>query len=194
MKRALPALAIFFGCALVAQAAEPGTLTTLHAIHSLSKADAAMGLPVAFEATVTYYIKTDIDLFVQEGGEAIYVEAKPNLNVVPGDRVLVRGKTRDSYRTDVLGDSVTRLQAGTLPTPTAADFAQLIRGEVDSMRVTVRGSVRSLDTVSYGNLPQLDLKLLMEGGDIDATVIGTAADKPRDMLELPRESSTPRTS
>ena len=183
MKRALPALAIFFGCALVAQAAEPGTLTTLHAIHSLSKADAAMGLPVAFEATVTYYIKTDIDLFVQEGGEAIYVEAKPNLNVVPGDRVLVRGKTRDSYRTDVLGDSVTRLQAGTLPTPTAADFAQLIRGEVDSMRVTVRGSVRSLDTVSYGNLPQLDLKLLMEGGDIDATVIGTAADKPRDMLD-----------
>jgi len=43
-----------------------GTLTTLHAVHSLSKAEAAKGLPVAFEATVTYYNRTDTDLFVQD--------------------------------------------------------------------------------------------------------------------------------
>ena len=176
-------MAIFFGCTLVAHAADPGTLTTLHAVHSLSKADAAKGLPVAFEATVTYYIKTDIDLFVQEGVEAIYVQAMPNLTLVPGDRVLVRGKTRDSYRPDVLGDSITKLQAGSLPTPIAAGFAQLIRGEMDSLRVTVRGTVRSMDTVTYVNQPGIDLKLLMDGGSIDATALNTKANNSKDLLD-----------
>ena len=54
------------------------------------------GLPVAFEATVTDDNRADVDLFVQEGGEAIYVEAKENLDLASGDRVLVRGKTRES--------------------------------------------------------------------------------------------------
>jgi len=168
---------------LVAQAAEPGTLTTLHAIHSLSKAEAAKGLPVAFEATVTYYVKTDVDLFVQEGSEAVYVETNSDLNLVPGDRVMVRGKTRDSYRPEVVGESVARLQAGTLPTPIAANFAQLVRGELDGMRVTVRGRVRSVDTVIFGNQPGVDIKLLMDGGLIDTSTLSTNANSSKDMLD-----------
>jgi hypothetical protein len=94
MNRSISALAIILGFTSVAWAAGPDALTTLHAIHALSKADAQKGLPVAFEATVTYYTRTGVDLFVQDGGEAIYVETKPFQDFAPGDRVLVRGKTR----------------------------------------------------------------------------------------------------
>src|ERR1700752_3418701 len=74
-------------------AAEPGIITSLRAIRSLSKAQAQSGLPVAFEATVTYYTGSGVDLFVQDDGQAIYVETKPYKDLAPGDRVLVRGTT-----------------------------------------------------------------------------------------------------
>ena len=120
MKLSLPALALILALAPVAEAAEPSVLTTLHAIHSLSKADSQKGLPVAFEATVTYYTRSGVDLFVQDGSEAIYVETKPLQDLALGDRVLVRGKTRDSFHPDVLGDTVTRLHHGVLPPPVEA--------------------------------------------------------------------------
>lgn len=56
------------------------------------------GLEVAFEATVSYYNGTDLDLFVQDGSEAIYVVGQPNQDLAPGDRVLVRGKTQGSFQ------------------------------------------------------------------------------------------------
>jgi len=183
MKLSISVLAIILGCASAAWTAEPSVLTTLHAIHALSKADAAKGIPVAFEATVTYYNKSDVDLFVQDGSEAIYVEAKPNLDLTLGDRVLVRGKTRDSFRPDVLGDSVTRLHPDRLPKPIEAGFAQLVRADLDSLRVTVHATVRSADRVSYSSLPSVNLKLLMDGGFVDATVLATESSNLRDLLD-----------
>jgi len=183
MKRAISALAIFLGCASVALAAEPGTLTTLHAIHSLSKAEAGKGLPVAFEGTVTYYNKSDIDLFVQEGNEAVYVDTKPNQDLTLGDRVLVTGKTRDSFRPDVLGSNITKLRTGILPTPIVAGYAQLVRGDLDAIRVTVRATVRSADMVSYSNLPGIDLKLLMDGGYIDAAIPNIVVKNRKELLD-----------
>ena len=162
--------------------AEPSPINTLHAIHSLTKADARAGLPVAFEATVTYYWN-DIDLFVQEGGEAIYVETKPNQSLVPGDRVLVRGKTRDSFTPDILSSQVTLLHHGSPPNAIRADFGQLIRAELDCMRVTVRAKVRSADTANFGNMHGIYLKLLMDGGSIDATVVGTDASRVKELLD-----------
>ena len=90
-------------------AAEPTPLTTLRAVRSLTKTEAQRGFPVAFEATVTYYNKTDVDLFVQEGGDAIYVETTRNQDLTPGDRVRVRGRTRSSFTTDVLSEGLTVL-------------------------------------------------------------------------------------
>ncbi|MGA7523883.1 MAG: GGDEF domain-containing protein [Acidobacteriaceae bacterium] len=156
-----------------AGAAQPAPLTTLHAIHALTKDEAARGLPVAFDATVTYYNPSDVDLFVQDGGEAIYVETKRNEDLAPGDRVLVRGKTRDSFNTDVVGDDITVLRHGAPPLPVAADFEQLIRAQRDCMWVSVRATVRSADIVNYGTMHSIYLKLLMDGGIVDATVVGT---------------------
>jgi len=189
MKRPVKALAIILGCASAAWAAEPGALTTVHAIRALSRAEAAKGLSVAFEGTVTYYARpdtsgaSDIDLFVQDGNEAIYVETKPNQDLALGDRVLVRGITRDSFRTDVVSESVVRLHPGEPPKPVPAGYGQLVRAELDCMRVTVRATVRSADRVSFGNLPGIDLKLLMDGGYIDATAIGSAAIRLKEMLD-----------
>ncbi len=162
---------------------EPAAITSLHAIHALTKAQALAGLPVAFEATVTYYNTSDIDLFVQDGDEAIYVETKAYENLAPGDRILVRGETRDSFTTDIVSDSVTVLRHGALPKPVAADFQQLIRAQDDCMLVSVRAILRSADIVNFGNMHGIYLKLLMDGGPIDATVVETDASKFKGLLD-----------
>jgi diguanylate cyclase (GGDEF)-like protein len=176
-------LAIILGFTSLAWAAEPSVLSTLHAIHALSKADAQKGLPVAFEATVTYYTRTGVDLFVQDGGEAIYVETKPFQDFVPGDQVLVRGKTRDSFHPDVLSTSVIRVHSGALPVPVPATFEQMIRGEMDCMRVSVHATVRSADVGTFGDLHGIYLKLLVDGGYIDATVASSETLVPKDLLD-----------
>jgi diguanylate cyclase (GGDEF)-like protein len=183
MKKITKVLGIILGCASVAWAAQPGTLTTLHAIHTLPQGEARNGLPVAFEATVTYYNRTDLDLFVQDGSDAIYVETKPNQDLSPGDRVLVRGKTRESFGPDVLSESVTRLHSGVLPEPVTADFARLIRGELDCMRVRVRATVRSADPLNVGNSHGIYLKLVIDGGFVSAMVIGGDQSRLKDLLD-----------
>ncbi len=183
MKRSISVLAMILGFNSVAWAAEPGALTTLHAIHILSKPEAQKGLPVTFEATVTYYTRTGVDLFVQDGGEAIYVETKPLQDLVPGDHVLVQGKTRDSFHPDVLSSSVTRLRPGTLPVPVQATFEQMIRGEMDCMRVSVHATVRSADVGTFGDLHGIYLKLLIDGGYVDATVASSETLIPKDLLD-----------
>ncbi|MGB7167529.1 MAG: GGDEF domain-containing protein [Acidobacteriaceae bacterium] len=172
--RARTILRLVFGlaaCICAARAAEP-TLTTLHAVHMLTLAQARLGIPVAFQATVTYYNPSDVDLFVQDNGEAIYVEAKQNQNFQLGDRVLVRGRSRASFTPDVVADSVTVLGHGSVPQPVPADFQQLIRAQRDCVLVTVHATVRSADTINFGNTREVALRLLMDGGYIDATVIG----------------------
>ncbi|MGB6134459.1 MAG: GGDEF domain-containing protein [Acidobacteriaceae bacterium] len=176
------ALATAVVLASAARADQP-TLTTLHAVHTLTLAQARLDIPVAFQATVTYYNPSDVDLFVQDKGEAVYVETKQNQNFRPGDRVLVRGHSRASFTPDVVAGSVTVLHHGSLPQPVPADFQQLIRVQRDCMLVTVHGTVRSADTINFGNTHEVTLRLVMDGGYIDATVIGVDAEMVKDLLD-----------
>jgi diguanylate cyclase (GGDEF)-like protein len=150
--------------------AAPATITSIAGVHKLTNEQAAQGIPVAFETTVTYYSKGSIDLFVEEDGLAIYVQVSNNLDLLPGDRVQVRGKTRASFRPDVVADSVTRIGHGEMPAPVNANYRQLIRADLDCMRVTVKGRVRSADLVTYGKVPNIYLELLMDGGYVDASI------------------------
>jgi diguanylate cyclase (GGDEF)-like protein len=184
MKRSIVGFGIIFGWVTLALAVTPATLTTLRQIRALSDAEASQSLPVAFEATVTYYNKTGVDLFVQEGDEAIYVEAKPGAGLVVGDRVLVRGKTRNSFGTDILGESETLLHHGPPPKPFEARYEQLIRAEFDCRRVVVHATVRSADSAD----PNKDgysayLKLLLDGGPIDAEVVTGDASELKKLLD-----------
>ena len=183
MRIMILAAVVVAALAAATRAAEPGTLTTLHEIHALTKAEARGGQAVAFEATVTYYNRSDVDLFVQDGSDAIYVETKQNQDLSPGDRVQVRGKTRDSFTPDVLSDSVTLLHHGAPLKPVAADFEQLIRAQRDCMLVTVSAKIRSADTVTFGGVRGIYLKLLMDGGYVDATVAGNDARMIKELLD-----------
>jgi len=179
----LTAAAIMAAGAASASPTAPPTLTTLHAIHTLTKAQARENLPVAFEATVTYYNKSDIDLFVQDGGEAVYVETKPNKDLAPGDRVLVNGHARDSFTPDVLSDSVTVLHHGDRPKPLDAGFQQLIRAQYDCMYVNVHATVRSADRVNFGTVHGVYFRLVMDQGSIDAMVVDSDATSLIDLLD-----------
>jgi diguanylate cyclase (GGDEF)-like protein len=178
MKRLIPAVAIILGWASAAwAAAAPAPLTTLHAIRALSNAQASQGLPVAFQATVTYNRYYERILFMQDGGEGIYVGYPTPLKLVPGDRVEVRGKTRRSFSPIVEADSITFLGHGALPKAEPASFEQMIRSETDGRLVTVRATIRAADRKLSPEAPVyfMRLQMHMDGGYLTADVEGEDA-------------------
>jgi len=151
-------------------AAAPAPLTTLKAIHAVSNADAKLAPPVAFEATVTYSPGYANLLFVQDESEAIFVLAPSNAKLIPGDRVLVQGTMRESFRPIVISSSVTLLRHGELPKPVPASFDELIHGQDDCMLVTVHAVVHTADVRANTVIPEIYLQMVADGGYIDAAV------------------------
>ena len=185
-RRVLPsilALAAFLAALTPSvRAADPAPFTTIRAIRALPS-DQAGGHPVALEAIVTYYSPVDVNLFLQQGRDAIYVQALQNQRYLPGDRVLVRGKTRASFNTDVVADSVTVLGHGPVPAPVPATYQQLIGVQRDCMLVTVRGTVRSADTVNFVNMHGAYLNLMMPGGIVEAAIGDTDPVRLKQLLD-----------
>jgi diguanylate cyclase (GGDEF)-like protein len=192
MKKSISAFVVVLGYALAAWAETPATLTSLHAVHSLSHADAARRPPVAFEATVTYRRANETNLFVQDGNEGIYVWADTKYKLLPGDRVLVRGKAADSFRPSVTGESVTLLHHGALPTPVLATFDDLIHAKLDCVFVSVRGVIHSADLGLSDK--DVHMELLADGGDIDAYVDTEDASMLNEQLDAEVEVSGVATS
>ena len=183
MRRLFPAFAIILGLASAIWAAAPVPLTTLRAVHALSNAQASQRLPAAFEATVTYYRSFDTDLFVQDEDQAIYVDFKAGANLVPGDRVLVRGETRESFRPIVAAESVTLLHHGSVPKPVPTNYEQLVRAQRDCMLVTQRGVVRAADMVWSAHVRNIYLQVLTDGGYIDAAVDSSDGSALKNLLD-----------
>jgi diguanylate cyclase (GGDEF)-like protein len=152
-------------------ATTPQTLTTLSQIHALSNAQADQALPVAFEATVTLYYRPLMGLWVQDQGQAIYVDTATPANLLPGDRVRIRGTTQGSFRPIVVSNDVALLHHGVPPPPATASFDELMRGDLDCLRVTVRATVRATDPGFNANHRVGELQLLMDGGYIVALVV-----------------------
>jgi diguanylate cyclase (GGDEF)-like protein len=169
----LGSFCLFGAMSLCAQ--KPKPLTSLSAVHSISNATAAQSIPVAFEATVTYYEKGNIDLFVQDRNAAIYVETIPDLQVTTGDRVLVEGVTRASFRPEILATRVSVVRHGMPPTPVGANFTQLIHGEMDCRRATVQAVVRAANVFTDGPRKSVLLDLLMPGGPLQAQIADSGA-------------------
>ena len=183
MKRLIPAFAIVLGCASAAWAAAPATLTTLSAIHALTNVEAHQAIPVVFEATVTYFRGYARTLFVQDGDAAIFVLVSLDAKLTPGDRVLVRGTTRDSFHPIVISNSVTLLQHGALPKSVPASYNELIRAQHDGMLVTVHAVVRSADLRGSSDTRSIYLQMLTDGGYIDADVLSGDASVLKDLLD-----------
>jgi diguanylate cyclase (GGDEF)-like protein len=183
MKRLIFTIAVLFAYISAGWAAAPATLTTLQAIHALTNAEAAKKLPVAFEATVTYYNKARNTLFVYDDGVGAYVSPKTDAALVPGDHVLVKGKTNGSFHPVVESESVTFLRHGERPKPIPAAFDELNHMQYDCLPVTARGVIRSFD-------PQMDtdrytdnVQVLMDGGYITARIQGDTTGSLENLLD-----------
>jgi diguanylate cyclase (GGDEF)-like protein len=172
VKKPISAVAVILAtCSAVWAAAPSDTLTSLRQITALSNAQAGNGLPVAFEATVTYTV--DYTLFVQDDGVGIYVGIKPDVVLVPGDRILVQGKTVGSFRPTVNSESISVLHHGDLPKPVPATYDEVIRVQHDCVLVTMRGVVRSADRADDSREGHFALlQMQTEGGYIIAVVSG----------------------
>jgi diguanylate cyclase (GGDEF)-like protein len=157
-------------------------LTPLSVIHAFSHAEASRSLPVAFEATVTYSRWYEFMLFVEDEGVGIYVRVPPNTRLIPGDRVLVRGKTWDSFRPFIMGDSVTLLHHGTQPTAIPTNFTELIHMQRDCQLIAVRGVIRAADP-SWGANGPTYLQILTSTGYVDAVLDNDDANARKKLLD-----------
>jgi diguanylate cyclase (GGDEF)-like protein len=182
MKKLIPAVAIILGWASVLWAAAPAPLT-LHAVHSLTNAEANQKLPVAFEATVTYYRGYESTLFVQDGSEASFIIASPDYKLFPGDRVLIKGTTEGSFLPIVRSSSVTLLHHGALPKPVPATFDEMTRGLHDCELVSMRGVVRSVNLVQERNIPSIIMQILGDGGAIGVLLDSSDIAAANDLLD-----------
>jgi diguanylate cyclase (GGDEF)-like protein len=184
MKRLIPLVAIILIGASAAWAATPATLTTLRAIHALTNAEAHQRLPVEFEATVTFFNPKQGVLFVQDDGVGIYVSPKTNFALATGDRVLIHGKTAQSFRPIVNSDSITLVHRGALPKPVPATFDELIHGQQDCVLVTARGIVRSVDPSDLNSQSgNAFMEMQAEGGYIGVNVGGYTPGKREQLLD-----------
>lgn len=176
---------MFLGCSLTGRSAISSPVTTVAAITQLSRGEAGRQLPVSFEASVTYFRPYDHVLFVQDGPAAMYVNATSDVKLRPGDRVLVRGTTHDSFRNYVQSKDIRLLRHEVLPTPIEATYGEIIHGLVDCRLVRVRAVVRSAEIVPSSLLlvPATALRMLVEGEQVDAEVGGSNAAMLRRLLD-----------
>ena len=163
---------LMLGWAVAAWPAPPTPLTTLRAIRTLTNAQAEEKLPAAFEATVTYYRKHDHFIFMQDGESGTYVQTPADLSLIAGDRVLVQGTTRGSFRPFVVASDITVLRRGAVVPSITATFDELIRAQYDCRMVIVRGVVRSVDRelAQSSTANSTTLQILTDGGYIEASI------------------------
>ncbi|MGO8757632.1 MAG: diguanylate cyclase domain-containing protein [Terracidiphilus sp.] len=185
MKRAAVLLAMPFLCALGAGAVPAAPPASLRAVAALSNDEASQHQPVSFDATVIYFRAYDQNLFVQDGGAAIYVQAATSLHLVPGDRVLVRGTMHESFRPYVDSRDIALIGHVPLPKPVQPTYQQMIRAEADCQFVTVRALVRSADLTpnSRSRTSAIVLHMLVEGEPVDANIDSNDENNVKDMLD-----------
>lgn len=178
MKKTFPLIVVFLAAIASGWADAPMPLATVHAVHSLSRAEAEQARPVAFEGTVTFYLARERNLFVQDGKDGIFVKATTTAKLVPGDRVRVKGTTAWGFGTKVFSSDITVLEHGAVPKPVPATFDGLIKGQFDTLLVTARGVVHSadMDKPAGANSPSTaTLRILMNGGYVEAQALANDA-------------------
>jgi diguanylate cyclase (GGDEF)-like protein len=172
MKRLFILFALVSPCALGAWAQPSGQITTLQVADSLTNTQASLRTPVDFDATVTNYRSYERNLFVQDGDAGIYVHLTGLYNLVPGDRVRVRGTMRDSFRPYVEDANIAILGHVALPKALHPTFAQMIHAETDCSLVTVHAVIQSADLVlnTQGPILNTQLNILVDGGHAKVTI------------------------
>ena len=185
LRKLIPAGTFVLASLSAVKASEPVRLASLHAVHSLSNAEASRAIPVAVEATVLYSRGYESLLFVQDGDSALFVRPPSTSTLLPGDRVFIKGVTQGSFRPLLVASSITLLRHANPPKPALATFDELIRGEYDSRLVTVEAKVRAAALVVSPAAPirSACVQLLTEGGHIEAYVDNNDESALKDLLD-----------
>ncbi len=185
MKRSTALFVLLAVCAPAVWAGSAAPLTTLRAVAALTNAQASRHMPANFEATVIYFRSFQKELFLQDGDTAIFVHATTSLNLTTGDRVRVRGEVRESFRPYVDSNDIALLGHGAPPPALSATYEEMIRGEIDCRRVTVRAHVLSADIVPNSELrmPGMFLRMLVDGGQVDANINSTDQNALESLLD-----------
>ena len=160
----LPKLAeiLFLAVASIPLAAEP--IRTLRDFRQMSNAEAAKSLPVAVTATVTYFRTYEKTLFVQDGRFAAYVSATTPLTLIPGDRILIQGRTQASFKPIIISSDIRLIEHGKMPTPLHVNYRDLLDEDLDGRYVTVHGSLSSAILTLSSGRHVTAMELRMDGG------------------------------
>ncbi len=153
--------------------AEPFLLTKAHQVHELPAGEAAKGLPVHLLATVTFYQPREVNFFVADSSGGVFILQKPPypFSIHVGDRVEVDGVTAASFRTIVGAGARVRVVAHGRPAAARpAMFREMVTGELDCQRVSIRGRVRSATVESHETDTVAQLQVLVPGGIVQAYV------------------------
>ncbi len=184
MKKLAITYAVLLVWASAAWAAAPAPLTSLHEIRALTNAQASQHMPVAFEATVSYFRRYPLSLYAQDGDSGVYIFLTKDISLSPGDRVLVRGIMQPSFRPVVESNNVTVLRHGELLKPEIASYSGLVSQQYLCRLVTVHAVIRSADLRFAGNeIRSTYLHLATDDGTIEATVENSDRSLLRDMLD-----------
>ena len=184
MKRWIAAFALILGWRLAVMA-EPAPLMTLHSVAAMTNAEASQHQQVSFDATVTYYRPYARNMFVQDGNSAIYVHPTVIHNVIPGDRIRVRGTLHESFRPFIESADITFLSHGLLPKPQQPTFNQMINTETDCQLVKVHAVIQSADLVPNLQTPisTTEVNVLLDGGQATATIDSDDPARLKDLLD-----------
>jgi diguanylate cyclase (GGDEF)-like protein len=132
---------------------------------------------------VTHYPGYENLLFVQEGDHAIFVLDALPLKLLPGDRVLIRGKTQGSFYPIIISQSITLIRHGALPEPFPATFDDLIRARYDGALVKVHAIIRTAELGWSPSVRVTYLQMLMDGGYIEGMLDSTDQQALHNLLD-----------
>jgi signal transduction histidine kinase/CheY-like chemotaxis protein len=126
------------------------TLRTIAAVHSLTPAEAALGMPVHVRGVVTCFNSRARTLFVQDATGGIYVFGPQvwDQNFRTGEMVELTGKTDPGEFAPTLGDARIRpLGMGKIPAPAQVSASEIFSGNEDSTWVSLEGIVQSVSVL-----------------------------------------------
>lgn len=148
----------------------PSVLTKVSEISQLRPEEAAQQLAVRLHGVITYADPEWRNGFLQDHGDAIYVDMDPNQkHVHSGQWVELTGRTSPGgFAPEVLSSEIQVLGMTNLPTPAHVDLEDLANGRFDSHWVEMEGLVRRVDESSG----HVTLSLMTPKGRFKAIIPG----------------------
>jgi PAS domain S-box-containing protein len=147
----------------------PAVLTKVSDILKLRPEEAMQQLAVQLRGVITYADPEWRNGFLQDRGDAIYVDLDPSQKVQSGQWVELTGRTSPGgFAPEVLSSAIEVLGTTNLPTPAQVDLEDLANGRFDSHWVEMEGLVRRVEELSG----HVSLSLMTPKGRFKAIIPG----------------------